>query len=804
MFVNHEVVLYPVKGEVNLKITFGDRLTEKAIMEERGFFLEPSTKVNFSINLKHILQAIEKNGYYTAINGSKINKKDIEYLTITGNKAPLTWDFNEANTNEQLRFYDSDNDGIYQGTLVFNTEIKDATVKKLTHDISHYPQFSSHSRLIDALCKLALDELELLKTPDGLLKTGIDWPGVWTRDVSYSTILSLAYMVPERAKACLMKKVINGKIIQDTGTGGAWPVSTDRMVWVLAAWEIYKVTGDQEWLTTIYPIIKKSLNDDWQTIYYNDSLVHGESSFLDRREQTYPDWMTPSDIYNSYSLSTNTVHYKAWDILAEASASLNLESETYKSRALALKSAINNNFWLPEKNYYSQYIYGCNYKTTSPRSDALGEALAVLFDVADAEQKQKVLSNTPVVPYGIPCMYPQTPIPMIYQNNAVWPFVQGFWNLAAAETINEQALTHGLASIYRAGAIFLSNKEIMVASTGTDKTESNSDAQLWSVAANLGMVYRVFLGMNFYPDKLVFKPVIPQSFKGDYAVRDFPYRNSMLNIKVSGFGYNIKTFLLDGKPVKTYELSDLSDGVHTIEIQMDNKPFPESAIHLSEIIYTPSTPVLVIEKNMLVWDKQNKVKQYDLFENGKFLQSSTDTFYIMPSNTSYFKEYQVKAVGENGTESFLSNPIDFYAENNHLKLEMETYANQQKDIIVSKGNVKSLLISKKINTNIEIPITITEAGLYSFSFKYSNGNGSLTDDNKCAIRSIYIDDDYKGCIVFPQTAGWYKWSTSSLLKTRLTKGEHKFILKFDTINENMDMNINEAQIDCLYINKVGE
>ena len=30
-----------------------------------------------------------------------------------------------------------------------------------------------------------------------------------------------------------------GRIVQDTGSGGAWPVSTDRMVWLLAAWEVY-------------------------------------------------------------------------------------------------------------------------------------------------------------------------------------------------------------------------------------------------------------------------------------------------------------------------------------------------------------------------------------------------------------------------------------------------------------------------------------------------------------------------------------------------------------------------------------
>ena len=47
-----------------------------------------------------------------------------------------------------------------------------------------------------------------------------------------------------------------------TGTGGSWPVSTDRIIWAVAAWELYKVTGDGKWLDAIYPYIKQSVEDD--------------------------------------------------------------------------------------------------------------------------------------------------------------------------------------------------------------------------------------------------------------------------------------------------------------------------------------------------------------------------------------------------------------------------------------------------------------------------------------------------------------------------------------------------------------
>ena len=104
--------------------------------------------------------------------------------------------------------------------------------------------------------------------PDSTFRTGKEWAGVWTRDISYSIILSMAYLQPEVAKKSLLKKVnAKKKIIQDTGTGGAYPVSTDRMIWAVAAWEIYKATGDMDWLQNTFIIIKNSIDDDIKNDY---------------------------------------------------------------------------------------------------------------------------------------------------------------------------------------------------------------------------------------------------------------------------------------------------------------------------------------------------------------------------------------------------------------------------------------------------------------------------------------------------------------------------------------------------------
>src|ERR1035437_8281222 len=261
----------------------------------------------------------------------------------------------------------------------------------------------------------------------------------------------MAYLQPRVAQNSLMRKVKNGRIIQDTGTGGAYPVSTDRIIWATAAWELYKATGDNEWLKNAYIIIKNSADDDAENVYDQATgLVKGESSFLDWREQTYPVWMQPADIFESMNLGTNAVHYHANVVLSEMASLLNdrAASLKYKTKAEKIKAGINKYLWMNDKGYYGQYLYGRNFRMLSLRSETLGEALCVLFSIPDAIRQKSVIANTPVMAYGISCIYPQIPEIPPYHNDAVWPFVQSYWAQAAAKAGNEKAVMESISAVY--------------------------------------------------------------------------------------------------------------------------------------------------------------------------------------------------------------------------------------------------------------------------------------------------------------------------------------------------------------------
>ena len=803
--VNHQANIYP-DGEktVVLDVVFG-RQSDLRNNINATSPLPQNTRVRFRVDFNNVLKSFSEKGYYDDIKGNRIFKNDFKGLFIAGDTYPLSWDFENLAGNSKLKMEDPDGDGIYENELVFNVydpSVHTASEWKLKNDISLYPGFESGSVLLNALYNLSLDELEMLKETDGTFRTGKEWAGVWTRDISYSVVLALAYLDPERSMNSLMHKVNNDRIIQDTGTGGAWPVSTDRIVWILAAWEIYKYTGDREWLAKTFEIAKNSIEDDRKTIIDPvTGLVRGESSFLDWRKQTYPLWMEPADIYYSNNLGTNAAYYQALRTMGMMAAELGTGDE-WSDNAETLRQNINRHLWQPDRRYYGQYLYGQLYRSLSPRSEALGEAFTVLFDIADATQKREVLQNTPVTPFGITCIYPQIPGIPPYHNNGIWPFVQAFWNIANARNKQAEALKAGLASIIRPAALFLTNKENFVAQTGDFAgTEINSDRQLWSVAGMLAMHYRVIFGMEFEKDRLEFRPVIPKSFRGNYALKNFRYRTGVFNITISGYGDGIKTFRVDGNEKPEPMILAATTGTHTIEIVMNSHISEARPVTVPDIT-APETPILSFNNGRLSWQKVKGVENYIVFKNGvQFVSTSNGS--VDSVNDSIPAEFQVIAVDSSGTGSFLGNPVSIVPQLLRTIVEAENFninsENREKGF--SGSGYVHLSLKNKDSLVIKVH---AEAGRYILRMRYSNGTGPVNTDNNCAIRSLYVNGEYATALIFPQRGlnEWSNWGMTNVEYITLNEGENLLTIRYNDFNRNMDGEINELLLDYLYLQKI--
>ena len=769
-------------------------------------YLPVNYEYTFRVDMRPVLKQFEEKGYYEAYDGSKVAQSDFKGFYIAGAAEPLSWDFVNLG-NKGLLLKDPDKDGIYTITLKFNPyneKENQAKEWKLSQDLSQKPSYKSDQPIVDALFNLSLEEALKNIEADSTFRTGAKWGGVWTRDISYSIFLAFAYHQPDIAKISLLKKVKRKRIIQDTGSGGAWPVSSDRTTWVLAAWEIYKATGDKDWLQLTYEIIKNTLEDDAKVLFNRETgLYKGESSFLDWREQTYPRWMSNMDIYVSQNLGTNVVHYQAHRILTLMAKELQQPFEQYEQTATTLKAAINRQLWMPDKGYYAQYLYGRNYLTVSPRFEALGEALSVLFDVADEQQAASIFEKSPLTAFGVTCIYPQIPGIPPYHNNAIWPFVQSYWNLAAAKAGNEAALNHGLAAIYRAAAFFLTNYENMVAETGDfNGTEINSDRMLWSMAGTIAMVHRVFMGIHFETDGIRFAPAVPSGYTGTKTLSNFRYRNAVLRISVAGTGNQIKSIRMDGKELPGALLPATTSGNHTIEIEMDNQSFRSNKINLVANAFSLPDPQVKLNKNRLEWKPVSGAAEYSIFKNGKQVATSKEpVFTITDALTA---EYSVCAIAAKGGSSFLSEPVLYTQDAAVIKVEMETMTGKSGLPFVNYSGSGFVEISNTVNKSITLTITTEADGMYLLDFRYSNGSGPWNTDNKCAIRSLYNGSDYIGSCVFPQrgTDEWSDWGWSNSYKVALKKGNNQLQLVLEEWNTNMNVDVNRAMIDYVRVIKL--
>ncbi|MFT3790998.1 MAG: Six-hairpin glycosidase-like protein [Rudaea sp.] len=394
------------------------------------------------------------------------------------------------------------------------------------------------SPLVDALFALAQVEADGAKTkeltdgaynhgmpiPCDCFVTGVKWPFVWTRDSAYSIDLALGWLDPARARRTLEFKLSDVRepsapqglyVVQDTGSGGSWPISTDRVVWFLGA---RGLLDDPAFADKTYEALKDTLAQDRQYAFDTQlGLYRGETSFLDWREQTYPAWTEKNVrfIAESFALSTNVLHYEALRLAVKMAKSRNDASVAarFQNEADALRAAIDTHFWREDRGLYMSYIGGADGPRTIEAYDLLGISLAILADIPSSERARRALANYPTWPAGSPVIWPEHRDAAIYHNRAIWPFVSAYALRAARKLDDANRIAHELRSILQGAALSGSNYENYELVSGAVHVEDgkwsgpvvNSPRQLWSVAAMLDAVVEGVFGVD--GDKI--EPKIP-------------------------------------------------------------------------------------------------------------------------------------------------------------------------------------------------------------------------------------------------------------------------------------------------------
>ena len=372
---------------------------------------------------------------------------------------------------------------------------------------------------VDSIRDFAFNDGNAVRCPPGgCFETGRKWNYVWTRDTAYSMDLGLAALDPTRARNSLEFKLSERRsggdlqIVQDTGTGGSYPVSSDRVVWSLGARTLLGWLRGAErtgFASLALEALRNTLEHDRAVVFdAEDGLYRGEQSFLDWREQSYPAWVAEDvgHIGMSKALGTNVGHLSALRLAAElAGAAGDADAAgRYAGWAEALRVAIRDRLWQPDRDQLAAFTTTTLDPSPALQFDTLGTALAVLHGVLSPAEAAAAVAALPQVAAGPSAIWPQQQQTPIYHNRAQWPFVTAYLARAAAAVNNPEVLTHAAQALLRGAALNLSHMENLELVTGAAFFEDgafsgpvvNSQRQLWSVAAYVSLVHQVVFGLR--------------------------------------------------------------------------------------------------------------------------------------------------------------------------------------------------------------------------------------------------------------------------------------------------------------------
>ncbi|GGY74081.1 esterase [Pseudoduganella plicata] len=429
-------------------------------------------------------------------------------------------------------------------------------------------------------------------------ETGEKWHYVWTRDLSYAADLGLALLDPERVRNSLQFKLSGYRpgvtkarqvpgtpdglqIVQDTGSGGSWPVSTDRVTWAFGADAVLKTLAPAQrsaFAATALKALSNTIEIDRVAAFdATVGLYNGEASFLDWRDQTYAAWIPDNLPFmaTSKALSSNVAYYQALRLAARLAreAGQEADAQRWESWAAALKDAINARFWLPDAGMYSSVTAGHFDGAPLHKFDWLGQSLAIVAGIADPGQARSIMARYPHGPMGAPVIWPQQPGQAVYHNRAIWPFVTAYGLRAAIDAGNVAVADAAYDTLIRAAAVNGSNMENLewlsgqplLQHPGHDELDGpvvNSRRQLWSVGGYLGAVIGGVFGIQATHDGLAVRPFITARLRGDIlqgssnlTLSQLVVRGKRLTVKVAlpppaqadGY-YPVSAITLNGKP----------------------------------------------------------------------------------------------------------------------------------------------------------------------------------------------------------------------------------------------------------------
>ena len=722
-------------------------------------------KMILQVDLRAQEDSLHALGYFVTATRDTIYADSFNGVWVAIDDPAYTRDFKTLGEHNELKLHPTNDKGIYELSLVLGAATAPVKSKKrwsIDRIQAGYAEVRTGSNLVDALYNMATSTINSNKVNGNYVRNGMS-----VNDITYPVILSLACLDPNASMKSLQLMVKDGRISHDS-KGELWPVVSDDISWASAAWEVYVVTGNKEWLSYAYEVILKSIEQDYETNFNEyERLMHGGTWYSLTGNLYYPSWMQLTHIYESMSLTNNAQYARAFEILNDMSDELGIESE-YGSLVMEMRDAINEKFWNERKGYYSQYTYLPAYPIQSPCIDNLGQALCVLWNIANDDRAENLIMKTPLAPYGVTVTSPHySSGGMLNQSELSFPMIQAFWNIAAAKTGNEHSLRRGLGALYRLPTLYCSYKSWCNAYTG--ETQDEGDGSLGAAAANASMVFRVYAGISFLPNGIEMNPFIPVFLTGKKEIKGFKYRRAVLDITIEGTGNDIESIKVDGVSSHDNFIPSTLTGRHTVHITMCNNNRALQEITVSDSSFSlPPTPELSWRNGVARIENYDAHLNYRRVINGELSYSVRDTTYVTRIDTDPFSVRAVLAIGKYSM-GYVSNPF-LYAPMSRI-FHFAPWAG-------SGTGATSVESGRGINTKITIQAIVDEPGTYMMDVRYANGNGNVSSTGTCAARKVIVNTHRQGTLVMPALGldEWRRKGMTNMVRVDLLQGPNEIEL----------------------------
>lgn len=456
-------------------------------------------------------------------------------------------------------------------------------------------------------------------------------------------------------------------ITAQPSSADAWPMAdAEALGRIIASTEYLRATGDDgQWRRIIAERGCEIIAADSSRLYNPQTglLAGGGIASL---AGDMPQWMDDADRFAIQSLTFNALTIIAAQALAQISSPA--DSIGLTAYASSLARAINNELWLPQRGYYSQYLYGRYSLIASPAATGAGNALAALSPlISTREMASRVAANLPRTPYGLAATFPQA------SGSSGAPEasaeVQGLWALACGRADNERAVWNAIAVLLRAAGLAAEG-------TGIDSTNPN----VWG--AFVGAVARVIFGLNLSDDGLEISPLIPAELAGRNTLTGIRFRDAILNITVEGSGSHVASFAIDGNASPRRIVPDTLTGRHAVLVQLVAPAVDEAAS--TGVESNDGQSSVVLPRSMsptptLSWSSPvrgtvgNLSVAFEMVINNR-IDDEVGCDVILPSPSGFTEAMLIPLDREGNPDGYASAPHAITVRNSALLLQAEWYA----------------------------------------------------------------------------------------------------------------------------------